>query len=46
MMRLQPVEVDEVIMGNVVGAAQGQNVARQAMIKAGIAKETGAFTHQ
>lgn len=40
----QPVEVDEVIMGNVVGAAQGQNVARQAMIKAGIAKETGAFT--
>lgn len=40
----QPIEVDEVIMGNVVGAAQGQNVARQAMIKAGIAKETGAFT--
>ena len=40
----QPVEVDEVIMGNVVGAAQGQNVARQAMIKAGISKETGAFT--
>ena len=40
----QPVEVDEVIMGNVVGAAQGQNVARQAMIKAGIAKETSAFS--
>ncbi len=40
----QPVEIDEVIMGNVVGAAQGQNVARQAMIKAGIAKETSAFT--
>lgn len=39
-----PIEVDEVIMGNVVGAAQGQNVARQAMIKAGIAKETSAFT--
>ncbi|MGD9364727.1 MAG: acetyl-CoA C-acetyltransferase [Desulfobacteraceae bacterium] len=41
---LQPVTVDEVIMGNVVGAGQGQNVARQAMIHAGIAKESGAFT--
>ncbi|MBU1161133.1 MAG: acetyl-CoA C-acetyltransferase [Proteobacteria bacterium] len=41
---LQPVQVDEVIIGNVVGAGQGQNVARQAMIKAGIRKETQAFT--
>ncbi len=41
---LQPVKIDEVIMGNVVGAGQGQNVARQAMIKAGIPKETTAFT--
>ena len=41
---LQPVQIDEVIMGNVVGAGQGQNVARQAMIRAGIAKESGAFT--
>jgi len=41
---LQPVSVDEVIMGNVVGAGQGQNVARQAMIRAGISKETNAFT--
>jgi acetyl-CoA C-acetyltransferase len=40
----QPVNIDEVIMGNVVGAGQGQNVARQAMIKAGISKETPAFT--
>ena len=40
----QPIGVDEVIMGNVVGAAQGQNVARQAMIFAGLAKETPAFT--
>ena len=40
----QPIGVDEVIMGNVVGAAQGQNVARQAMIYAGLAKETPAFT--
>jgi acetyl-CoA C-acetyltransferase len=41
---LQPIQVDEVIMGNVVGAGQGQNVARQATIKAGISKETPAFT--
>lgn len=40
----QPIEVNEVIIGNVVGAGQGQNVARQAMIKAGILKETPAFT--
>ncbi len=40
----QPVQIDEVIMGNVVGAGQGQNVARQAMVKAGISKETSAFT--
>jgi len=40
----QPIEIDEVILGNVVGAGQGQNVARQAMIRAGISKETGAFT--
>jgi acetyl-CoA C-acetyltransferase len=41
---LQPVQIDEVIMGNVVGAGQGQNVTRQAMIRAGISKETPAFT--
>jgi acetyl-CoA C-acetyltransferase len=41
---LQPVQIDDVIIGNVVGAGQGQNVARQAMIKAGIPKETPAFT--
>ena len=40
----QPIQIDEVIMGNVVGAGQGQNTARQAMIKAGISKETSAFT--
>ena len=39
----QPVVIDEVIMGNVIGAGQGQNVARQAMIRAGIPKETPAF---
>ncbi|MBW1714510.1 MAG: acetyl-CoA C-acetyltransferase [Deltaproteobacteria bacterium] len=40
----QPIQIDEVIMGNVVGAGQGQNVARQAMIRAGISKETPALT--
>lgn len=39
-----PVAVDEVIMGNVLQAAQGQNPARQAMIRAGIPKETPACT--
>ena len=39
-----PVAIDEVIMGNVLQAAQGQNPARQAMIRAGIPKETPAMT--
>ncbi len=38
------VQIDEVIMGNVVPAGQGQNTARQATIKAGLPKEVGAFT--
>ncbi len=41
---LEPIELDEVIMGNVIGAGQGQNVARQATIYAGIPKEVNAFT--
>ena len=41
---LKAVVIDEVIMGNVLGAGQGQNVARQAMIRAGIPKETNGFT--
>jgi acetyl-CoA C-acetyltransferase len=41
---LQPVQIDEVIMGNVLPAAQGQNPARQSLIGAGIPKETTAFT--
>lgn len=41
---LAPITVDEVIMGNVLQAAQGQNTGRQAMIKAGIPKETPGFT--
>jgi len=41
---LQPVQVDEVIMGNVLQGGQGQNTARQACIYAGIPEETPAFT--
>jgi len=41
---LQEIQVDEVIMGNVIQAGQGQNPARQAMIRAGVPKETTAFT--
>jgi acetyl-CoA C-acetyltransferase len=36
--------IDEVIMGNVLQAAQGQNPARQAMIAGGLPKETPALT--
>nr|MCU0564316.1 acetyl-CoA C-acyltransferase [Desulfobacterales bacterium] len=39
-----PVAVDEVVMGNVLQAAQGQNPARQATIRAGLCKETPAMT--
>jgi acetyl-CoA C-acetyltransferase len=41
---LKEVQVDEVIMGNVLQAGQGQNTARQATIYAGLPKETNAFT--
>ncbi|MBN2240215.1 MAG: acetyl-CoA C-acetyltransferase [Dehalococcoidales bacterium] len=41
---LNEVAVDEVIMGNVVQAGQGQNPARQAMIYAGVPKEINAYT--
>uniref|UniRef100_A0A7C3M8S1 Acetyl-CoA C-acetyltransferase n=2 Tax=Archaeoglobus fulgidus TaxID=2234 RepID=A0A7C3M8S1_ARCFL len=37
-------EIDEVVMGNVLQAAQGQNPARQAAILAGIPKEIPAYT--
>ncbi len=36
-------EIDEVIMGNVLSAGHGQNVARQAAIWAGIPKEVPSF---
>jgi acetyl-CoA C-acetyltransferase len=41
---LRPVQIDEVIMGNVLQGGQGQNTARQACIYAGIPKETPATT--
>jgi len=41
---LQEVAVDEVIMGNVIQAGQGQNPARQASIYAGVPKEVNAYT--
>jgi len=41
---LKEVRIDEVIMGNVLQAGQGQNPARQATIYAGITKETPAYT--
>jgi acetyl-CoA C-acetyltransferase len=41
---LKEVAIDEVIMGNVIQAGQGQNVARQASIYAGVPKEVNAYT--
>jgi acetyl-CoA C-acetyltransferase len=41
---LTEVKVDEVIMGNVLQAGQGQNPARQAAMYAGVPKEVNAFT--
>src|SRR3982075_1002187 len=41
---LQPQQVDECIMGNVVSAGLGQNPARQAAIFGGLAPEVGAMT--
>lgn len=41
---LAEVRVDEVIMGNVLQAGQGQNTARQAAIYAGMPKEVNAYT--
>ena len=40
---VQPTEVDEVILGQVLTAGTGQNPARQASVNAGIAKETPAW---
>jgi acetyl-CoA C-acetyltransferase len=42
--RVKPVDVDEVIFGNVVGAGLGQNVARQVGMGAGLPDHIGATT--
>jgi acetyl-CoA C-acetyltransferase len=41
---IEPSDVEEVLMGNVVGAGVGQNPARQAAIKAGIPASVGCTT--
>src|SRR5688572_64732 len=40
---VKPEEVDEVIMGQILGAAQGQNPARQAAVNSGIPVEKTAL---
>ena len=42
--QLEPEQVDEVILGNVLQAGLGQNPARQVAIYSGIPKEVPAFT--
>jgi acetyl-CoA C-acetyltransferase len=42
--KVAPAEVDEVILGQVLTAAEGQNPARQASIGAGLPKETTAWS--
>ena len=42
--KIGPDQVGEVIMGQVLAAGSGQNPARQALMKSGIAKETPALT--
>ncbi len=41
---IAPPAVDEVLVGNVLSAAQGQNVARQVAVKAGLPVEVPALT--
>lgn len=42
--QLDPQRVDEVIMGNVLQAGQGQNPARQALLKSGLSETVCGFT--
>jgi acetyl-CoA C-acetyltransferase len=42
--KLDAAQIGEIIMGQVLAAGAGQNPARQAMMKAGVAKETPALT--
>ena len=41
---ISELEIDEVIIGNILSAGQGQNIARQIAIKAGLPVETPAMT--
>lgn len=41
---LQPADIEECIMGNVISAGMGQNPARQAAIGAGLPVEIGSYT--
>ncbi len=41
---VNPAQVDEVILGNVISAGLGQNPARQAALRAGIPSSVGALT--
>ena len=41
--RLEPADVDEVILGQILAAGAGQNPARQAAMKAGVPQEKTAF---
>lgn len=41
--KIDPAQIDEVIVGNILSAGQGQGVARQAAVKAGIPVETPAY---
>ncbi|MGY3765322.1 acetyl-CoA C-acetyltransferase [Vagococcus vulneris] len=43
-LNLKPDIVDEVILGNVLSAGHGQNIARQAALKSGIPETSSAFT--
>ena len=40
---IKPTDVDEIVIGQVLTAASGQNTARQAAIKSGVPKETPAY---
>jgi len=42
--KIAEIEIDEVIIGNILSAGQGQNIARQIAIKAGLPVETPAMS--
>lgn len=42
--KIRPEDIDEVLLGNVLPAGQGQGVARQAAIKAGLGVQIPAYT--